>query len=66
MWFAYPACKFKGLHLCHQLFCDLMSFFEAIYLKVAREEIEKNCSKDPEGPHSRAAEYLKKLYKSLP
>ena len=53
MRFAYPACKFKGLYLCHQFFYDLMSFVEAIGLNVAKEEIKINCKKDPEGLHSR-------------
>ena len=51
--FAYPACKFEGLCLCHRFFYDLMSFVEAIGLNVAKEEIEINCQKDLEGLHSR-------------
>ena len=53
MRFAYPACKFKGLHLCHRFFYDLMSFVEAISLNVAKEEIKINCEKDPEDLHFR-------------
>ena len=48
MRFALPACKFKGLHLCHRFSYDLMSFVEAISLDVAKEEIKINCEKDPE------------------
>ena len=51
MRFAYPACKFKGLHLCHRFFYDLMSFVEALSLNVAKEEIKMNCEKDPEDLH---------------
>ena len=53
MRFAYPACKFKGLHLCHRFFYDLMSFVEALSLNVAKEEIKINCEKDPEDLHFR-------------
>ena len=53
MRFACPACKFKGLHLCHRFFYDLMSFVEAISLNIAKEEIKINCEKDPEDLHFR-------------
>ena len=53
MRFAYPASEFKGLHLCHRFFYDLMSFVEAISLNVAKEEIKINCEKDPEDLHFR-------------
>ena len=53
MRFVLPACKFEGLHLCHQFFYDLMSLVEAISLNVAKEEIRLNREKDPEGLHSR-------------
>ena len=53
MQFALPACKFKGLHLCHRFFYDLMSFVKAISLNAAKEEIKINREKDPEGLHSR-------------
>ena len=53
MRFAYPACKFEGLCLCHRFFYDLMSFVEAISLYVAKEEIRINCEKDPEDLHFR-------------
>ena len=53
MQFAHPACKFKGLHLCHRFFYDLMSFVEATCLNVAKEEIKINCEKDPESLYSR-------------
>ena len=51
--FALPACKFEGLHLCHRFFYDLMSFVKAISLNAAKEEIEINREKYPEGLHSR-------------
>ena len=54
MRFAYPACKFKGLHLCHRFVYDLMSFVEAISLNAATEEVKINCEKDPEDLHFRA------------
>ena len=53
MRFAYPACKFEGLHLCHRFFYDLMSLVEAISLNVAKEEMKINCEKDPESLYSR-------------
>ena len=53
MRFALPACKFGGLHLCHQFFYDLKSFVGGISLNVAKEEIKMNYEKDPEALHSR-------------
>ena len=53
MQFALPACKFRGLHLCHQFFYDLMSLVEAITQNVAKEEIKINHEKDPKSLHSR-------------
>ena len=51
MRFALPACKFKGLHLCHRFFYDSMSFVEAVSLNVAKNKIRINCEKDPEDLH---------------
>ena len=45
MRFAWTACKFDGLHLCHLLFYDLLSLFGTVSLNVAKErnqEIGKN------------------------
>ena len=56
MRFALPACKFEGLHLCHQFFYDLISLLEAISLNVAKEEIKIKCEKDPEGLHSKVSQ----------
>ena len=53
MRFAQTACKFKGLHLCHRFFYDLMSFVEAISLNEAKDEMKINCEKDPEDLHFR-------------
>ena len=53
MRFSLPACKFKGLHLCHRFFYDLMSLLVAMSVNVAEEEIKKNCEKDLETHHSR-------------
>ena len=53
MRFAYPACKFKGLHLCHRFFYDLIILVEPISLNVAKEAIKINHEKDPKGLHSR-------------
>ena len=53
MRFVLPACKFEGLHLCHQFFYDLMSLVEAITQNVAKEEIKINHEKDPKSLHSR-------------
>ena len=63
MRFALPACKFEGLHLCHQFFHDLMSLLEASSLNVREEEMKViaiNFMK------AFTPEYLEKLYKLLP
>ena len=45
MRFAWTACKFEGLHLCHQFFYDLLSLFGALSLNVIKKrdlEIDEN------------------------
>ena len=53
MRFALPAHIFEGLHLCHQFFYDLMSFFEALSLNVAKERNQENGENGVVGHHPR-------------
>ena len=52
MRFAVPACKFGGLHLCHQFFYDLMILLKTVSLNVAKEWTVKNCEKDMQSLYS--------------
>ena len=51
MRFAQTARKFKGLHLCHQFFNDLMSLFGALSLNVAKERNQENGENGVVGHH---------------
>ena len=53
MRFAYPACKFKGLYLCHQFFYDLMSLFGAFSVNVVKLRDQENGENSLEGHHSK-------------
>ena len=53
MRFAYTACKFEGLHLCHQFFYDLMSLFGALSLNVVKKRDQENGENGLEGHHPR-------------
>ena len=63
MRFAQTACQFKGLHLCHQFFNDLMSLFGDLSLNVVKIRDQENGGNDRLGHHPK---YLEKLYKLLP
>ena len=59
MRFAWTACKFEGLHFCHQFFYDLMRLFGALSLNVMKKSDQKMARtvwKDI------TPEYLEKLY----
>ena len=53
MRFAQTACKFEGLHLCHQFFYDLMSLFGSLSLNVAKKRDSVNDENGLEGHHPR-------------
>ena len=42
MRFAWTACKFEGLHFCHQFFNDLLSLFDSIRLNVGKERDQED------------------------
>ena len=56
MQFALPACKFAGLHLCHQFFYDLMSLFGSLSLNVAKKRDTVNGKNGLEGYHPKTTQ----------
>ena len=53
MRFAWAACKFEGLHLCHQFFCDLLSLFGALCLNVVKKKGQENDENGLDGYYPR-------------
>ena len=52
MRFAWTACKFEGLHFCHQFFNDLLRLFDAISVGKERDQEGGNFGKNGlEGHH---------------
>ena len=51
MRFAWTACKFEELHLCHQFFNDLLSLSGAISLNAVKKGDQNSDKNGLEGHH---------------
>ena len=60
MRFEQTACKFEGLHLCHEFFYDLLSLFGALSVNVVKKKDQENDENGLDGHQFITIEYFNK------